>query len=119
MKKLCVLMIVMLLTSVVQATLTKSVTPIWPSKNSVGIRVVITDDDRADLGVGVQTVIDQTFSENFTEKLGLTIAIRDSLFKKAQKAIDRYRKNKALFRKAAYTVGVTWIETNLDLTKEL
>jgi len=94
--------------------LSKTVTKAFPSENMVGVHVKVTDDDRADLGVGPQTVIDQDFMENFTGG-DATAPVKISIGNQAQEAIDNYKKRRAKFVSAAYETMRTQIDAGLIL----
>jgi hypothetical protein len=94
--------------------LTKTIKRMFPTKDTAGVHLILTDDDREDLGPGAQIVIEADFTENFTESEGLTAAVRNSIRDKVQEAIDEYKAQKEMFDSDPYKNGRTWIddETN-------
>jgi hypothetical protein len=96
--------------------LAKTVTKMFPTKNHVGIHLLLTDDDRADIGPGQIPVIDADFTENFTRGQGVTNPVRDSIGKKAQEAIDEYKECRATYDAAAYDTAVSQIDNTLDIS---
>jgi len=95
--------------------LTKTVTKMFPTPDTVGIRLVLKDDNRPDLGPGEQVVIDQTFSNNFNAGSGMANEVRDEIFRAAQEAIDNYKKCSAIYAAASYQTAVTQIDNALTL----
>ncbi len=65
------------------------------------------------------TVISRNYSESYTQAVGLTVEVRNSIQRQMQEAIDEYRKIKAEKARPGYIDAPGTIEANLDLTKEL
>ena len=95
----------------------KTVTMVFPTKNHGGIHLILTDDDRPDIGPGPQTVIEEDIIENYSGDI--TPAVITSLTKQAQKMIDDYRKLRANNDVTSYGQAAGTISDALDLTKEL
>ena len=87
--------------------LTKTVTKVFPSGDMVGMHLKLEDD-------GV-TVIDRDFMENFTKGEGATNAVRDSIGKQMQLAIDDYKEAKEIYASAKYETVRQQIDSNLQL----
>lgn len=64
-------------------------------------------------------VIDQSFSESYTQAIGLTVDVRNSIEKKMQEAIDAYRMLQVEKARAGYINATGIVANNLDLVKEL
>ena len=64
-------------------------------------------------------VISRNFSESYTQSVGLTVEVRNSILKKMQEAIDAYRRLEAIKKKAGYSTAPGMVEGQLNLTKEL
>lgn len=96
-------------------TLAKTVSMVFPSKNHGGIRIILTDDKRPDLGPGPQTVIDEAICEHYSGDI--TQEITDVLRKRAQEKIDEYRKLWANNDAQSYKDVAGTISGQLDLTK--
>lgn len=94
--------------------LTKTVTKAFPTDNTVGIHLVLTDDNRPDKGSGAQKVIDQDFMENFTGG-DMTTEVKQAIGKQAQKAIDSYKARAQRFASVAYETGRSQIDAGLVL----
>lgn len=95
--------------------LTKVVTKMFPTPNTVGIHLVIKDDERPDLGPGEHIVIRHTISRNFDRSVGIVNKIRDEIGREAQEVIDEYKKCKAVYAAASYDEKVTQIDNALTL----
>lgn len=95
--------------------LTKTVTKMWPDKNWVGLVLVVTDDNRADLGIGAQEVINATVKRQFVKGTDMTNTIRDELGADAQALIDKYKDERALYDNATYTTKIAQIDGALTL----
>jgi hypothetical protein len=97
--------------------LAKTVSMKFPTKNHGGIRLILTDDQRPDLGPGPQTVIDEEILENYSGDI--TQAVIDSLVKQAQKKVDAYRERRDGFDKTEYQDAATTIDGLIDTTKAM
>lgn len=95
--------------------LEKTVTKMWPTENEVGINLTLTDNDRPDLGEGVQVVRNRTFKANIPTDADMSDEVQQELGKKAQATIDNYKKLRAKYDKPAYGTKVTQISNNLTL----
>ena len=99
--------------------LTKTVTKVFPSGASstvsVGMHLVLTDDDRADLGAGEQTVIDRDFTTGYAKGQDMTTEAKNDVGNQMQAAIDAYKSNRAMFVSAAYDTARTQIDGGLTL----
>lgn len=95
--------------------LAKTVTKMFPTPNRVGIHLKLTDDDRPDLGPGVQIVIDRNFAGAFITGSDMQDKVRDEIGKAAQTAIDAYKKLRAVYDATAYGTKVTQISNALKL----
>lgn len=86
-----------------------TVTKVFPRGSSgtykVGVHLVLTDDDRADLGAGVQTVIDRDFAISHAKGTEVTAAEKTEVGNLAQDAIDTYKDQKAMFKSDAYNTA--------------
>ena len=65
------------------------------------------------------TVISRNFYESYTQSVGLTVEVRDSILKKMQEAVDNYRILEAIKAMSGYSNAPGIVESQLDLTKEL
>lgn len=95
-------------------SLTKTIIKMWPTENEMGIHLVITDNDRSDLGEGEQEVIKKTFSRN-VPKGNMANKVRDELGLEAQAEINRYKVLRARYDNPIYQTKVTQIDNNLKL----
>lgn len=77
-------------------------TRMWPDENWVGLNVVITDNDRPDLGVGEQTVINQVVKRQYVKGQDMTNKVRDEIGAEAQKLIDNYKALRAKNNNSVY-----------------
>lgn len=93
----------------------KTLTKMFPTENEIGIVLVLTDDDRPDLGTGARVVISETFKRNIPANADMTDKIQQELGLEAQAAIDRYKKLRAYYDKPAYGTKVNQINNNLNL----
>ncbi len=94
-----------------QGVLTVTVTSGVLSATNVTMHLELKDE-------GV-VVIDRDFSESYTQAVGLTVEVRDSIQKKMQKAVDDYRTLEAEKARPGYINAPGVVKSNLDLTKEL
>ena len=95
--------------------LAKTVTKMFPTPNRVGIKLIVTDDDRPDLGVGVKVVINITISRNYVRGQDMPNVIRDDIGNEAQKRINEYKSLRADFDRAGYQTKVTQIDNALTI----
>ena len=94
--------------------LAKTVTKMFPMDNEIGIILILTDDDRPDLGEGVQVVVKKTFKRNVDVKNVMLDAVQKELEKDAQKAIDDYKAIRARYD-TVYGDKISKIDTALKL----
>lgn len=87
--------------------LTKTVTKMFPTENTVGLHLKLEDD-------GV-TVIDQDFSEQFVSGEDIPNEVRDKIGSRMQEAIDKYKALKARFDSAKYETVRTQVDNALTL----
>lgn len=95
--------------------LAKTITKMFPTPNKVGFRLVLTDDERPDLGTGPQVVLTRTFQGNFETGTTIKNEVRDELGKQAQQAIDNYKKLASRYAAPAYGTAITQIDNALKL----
>lgn len=99
--------------------LAKTVTKVFPTESrcsqTVGIRLVLTDDDRPDLGAGTHVVVDEPFTT--VRETGTPPNTKDKtkIGQEAQAAIDKYKRCKSAFDSAAYETARTQIDGGLEL----
>lgn len=98
-------------------TLAKTVSMTFPSKNHGGIHLLLTDDNRPDIGPGQQTVIDEDIKEHYSGDI--TPAVIASLTKQAQGKIDDYRELQAKNAASGYQNAAGTIDGQLDTTKAM
>ena len=91
--------------------LTKTVTEGPLTATTASLHLELKDND--------VTVINQNFSDGYTQAVGLTVNVRNAILKKMQEAIDIYRILEAIKQKAGYSDAPGIVEGQLDLTKEL
>ena len=87
--------------------LTKTVTKVFPTENTVGLHLELKDDD--------VVVIDQDFTRDYSPAAGIANEIRDSIGNEMQAAIDNYKKLKNRFDAVAYDTIRTQIDNALTL----
>lgn len=99
--------------------LTKTVTKVFPieSRGSqrVGIRLVLIDDDRPDLGTGTHVVIDEPFTTVRATGTPPDTQDKTKIGQEAQAAIDKYKRCKNAFDSAAYETARLQIDGGLTL----
>ena len=95
--------------------LAKTVTKMWPDENWVGLNLVVTDDNRPDLGSGAQVVISATVKRQFVTGEDMPNSVRDELGNEAQALIDKYKGQRALYDNATYTTKIAQIDGALTL----
>ena len=95
--------------------LSKVVTRMFPTANTIGIRLILVDTDRADLGGVRQVVIDSVFTGQYAEGENMSDDVQADLEQQAQDAIDDYKALKAVFDATAYQTFVTAIDNALTL----
>ena len=87
--------------------LTRTVTKVFPTENTVGLHLELKDDD--------EVVIDQDFTRGYSPEAGIVNEIRDSIGNEMQVAIDKYKKLKSRFDAPAYETVRTQIDNALTL----
>lgn len=95
--------------------LAKTLTKMFPTPNDVGINLIVTDNDRPDLGTGEQVVISETISRNYVKGQDMPNKIRDDIGEVAQRLIDDYKSQRAEYDKVAYQTKVNQIDGALTL----
>lgn len=95
--------------------LAKTLTRIFPTENEIGIHLILTDNDRQDLGTGEQVVISETFKRNIPTNADMSNEVQMELGKEVQAAIDHYKKLRDFYVKPVYQTKVTQIDNNLTL----
>ncbi len=94
--------------------LTAIVTKAFPGKDTVGMHLKLTDDDRADLGDGEQTIIDKDFMESFSGDAPSTEA-KVAIGSAMQAEIDNYKDRRAKFVHAVYETARSQIAAGLSV----
>ncbi len=74
----------------------------WPDENWVGLNVVITDDERPDLGLGAQVVINQVVKRQYVKGQDITNDVRDAIGEEAQKLINDYKTLRTKYKNQVY-----------------
>lgn len=77
-------------------------TRMWPDENWVGINVLITDDERPDLGAGAQVAINQVVKRQYVKGQDMTNNIRDEIGNEAQGLINDYKALRAKYKNSVY-----------------
>lgn len=95
--------------------LAKTVTKMFPTASTVGLHLKVTDDDRPDLGEGVQVVISEVIAEQFVKDEDITNEVRDEIGKRAQAFIDDYKALRVLYDKTVYGTKINQISGALTL----
>jgi len=95
--------------------LAKTVTKMFPTANTIGINLVITDDDRPDLGAGAQVVISGTIERNLPSAEIMADEIAIDIGKEAQRLINSYKSLRAKYDKPDYGTKVSQIDSALKL----
>lgn len=95
--------------------LTKTATKMWPDANYIGLVLVVTDDNRPDLGAGAQVVINKTISRQFVKGEDMTNRVRDSIGEEAQLLINEYKNERARYDNPTYQTKITQINGALVL----
>jgi len=95
--------------------LSKTVTKMFPTDNHVGFHLVVTDDERPDLGPGAQVVINSIFSANVPVLADITVETQTELGNQAQAEIDKYKALKARYDIPAYQTKVNQINNALEI----
>lgn len=90
-------------------------TKMWPDENHVGMNLVVTDDDRPDLGAGTHAVIEQTITRQYVKGVDMSIDTATSIGEEAQALIDKYVAERDLYLKAIYQTRITQIIGALSL----
>ncbi len=96
-------------------TLANKSTKMWPDANYVGMNLIITDNDRPDLGQGEQVVIQKAIKRQFITGEDITNEVRDSIGEEAQKLINNYKAERAMYDKAIYQTKIDQIKGALTL----
>lgn len=96
-------------------SLAKTVTKMFPTPNTLGINLIVTDDDRPDLGPGERVVISKTISRNHVKSQDMPVKIATEIGKEAQALIDNYKSLRSDYDKEAYQTKVTQIDNALTL----
>ena len=89
---------------------------VWPSRNRMGFHVVVMDDDRPDLGVGAQEVLNITKTKGVPVGQPPSVDDRDEVMRAIQKDIDQYKEERIRFDLPQYETAATYVENNLNLT---
>ena len=89
---------------------------VWPTRNKMGFHVVITDNDRPDLGVGAQEVLNITKVRPIAAGEAPSVEDRDEVMREIQEQIDQYKNERTQWDIAAYGNAATYVENNLNLT---
>jgi len=92
--------------------LTKTITKMFPTENTVGIHLKLVDDSRP---VDEQVVIDADFAENYSVGEDIPNKVRDKIGNRIQVAINRYKALKARFDNPKYETVRSQIDSNLTL----
>ena len=99
--------------------LAKEVTKVFPVESrgsqTVGIHLVLTDDDRPDLGSGTHVVVDESFTMDRAVGTVPDADDKKTIGENAQEAIDRYKRCAAAFDSAAYEAARLQIDEGLTL----
>lgn len=96
-------------------SLAKTVTKMFPTPNTLGINLIVTDDDRPDLGPGERVVINKTISRNYVKGQDMPVKIATEIGNEAQTLINSYKNLKSDYDKEAYQTKVTQIDNALTL----
>jgi len=94
--------------------LAKTVTKMFPTASEVGFRLVLTYDDRPDLGSGIQVVLNKTYKASVPPG-EMANQVRDDLGAQAQTDIDAYKALRARYDNATYGQKVAQIDGALQL----
>jgi hypothetical protein len=94
-------------------------TKMFPTKSGakgtlVGLNLIITDDDRPDLGAGAQVVINETITRQY-QSGGMTNPVATAIGTDAQALIDKYKSLRSKYDNATYGTKVTQIKGALNL----
>jgi len=95
--------------------LSKTVTKMWPDGNYVGLNLIVTDDDRPDLGPGAQVVINKVVKRQYVKGQDMTNEVRDEIGNEAQDLINKYKSLKAKYDNPIYGQKVSQIDGALTL----
>jgi hypothetical protein len=90
-------------------------TKMWPDENNVGINLVVTDNDRPDLGAGEQIVIEETISRQYVKGEDMTVDTATDIGNAAQALIDEYVAERVIYTKAIYQTRINQIVGALSL----
>lgn len=95
--------------------LAAAVTRIFPTDNEIGIHLVLTDDDRPDLGEGEQVVVNEKFTRNIPTDADMTDKVRDELGLEVQAEINHYKRLRGIYDRPLYQTKVNQINNNLTV----
>jgi hypothetical protein len=84
-------------------------TKMWPDDNNIGMNLVLTDDQRPDLGAGAQVVIEKTIARQYVKGQDMSNETRDEIGNEAQALIDKYKERRTLYDKQVYTDKINQI----------
>jgi hypothetical protein len=87
--------------------LTKTVTKVFPTENTVGLHLTLKDDD--------VVVIDRDFVKNYAAGEDVPNDVRDAIGQEMQAEIDKYKILKSRFDSAKYETVRTQVDNNLNL----
>lgn len=90
-------------------------TRMWPGANNIGMNLIITDNNRPDLGEGEQVVINAQIKRQFVTGDDITDRIRDSIGEEAQERINSYKAERAIYDKPIYQTKIDQIKGALTL----
>lgn len=88
---------------------------LWPDENWVGLNLLITDDERPDLGTGAQPVISKTIKRQYVAGQDISNEVRDEIGNEAQALIDKYKSLKQRYDNPVYTQKIDQIIGALTL----
>ena len=96
-------------------TLANNSSRMWPDENWVGINVLITDDERPDLGDGAQVVIQKTVKRQYVKGQDMTNKVRDEIGNEAQALIENYKVLRTKYNNSVYVAKTNQIIGALTL----
>ncbi len=95
--------------------LAKTLTRTFPTENRIGVHLILTDSDRPGLGEGAQVVVNEIFEANIPVDMDISNKVQVDFGKRAQAAINKYKKLADYYAKPAYKTKVEQIDSNLQL----